>query len=277
MASRWLKIEATVSGSCWHPRGLAPSGTQAGWSASHFQHSRTSPAACRSGLRSVPPPLESVQRVSLPICVDLTDSGVFPCISVPGVITGALSPGSVELPAVLEVKMAAATGTMYPMPDGVLDNELLTEIGRPIMDAPILDGSKLTLQWPCPPRRSVSVVDLENLSGDGPIRSDMTPLMKVRSCNPRRADPSVGIMMTNVRYAIPPAPWPDRMLRYEPRDAAYLDLPSAMLFEPPGDENFGEIFPIAMLPNWWQFPLPGLPKMLDGATRTPVFPGPGDE
>ena len=29
----------------------------------------------------------------------------------------------------------------------------------------------------------------------------------------------------------------------------------------------GEIFPMAMLSSWWQFPLPGLPTTLDVATR----------
>ena len=135
------------------------------------------------------------------------------------------------------------------------------------MDAPVLDASRLALQWPCRPRRGVSVVDLEKLSGDGPIRADMSRLMKVRSCNPARADAAVGIMMANGRYAIPPALECDRTFLHEPRDAAYLELASAMLFGRPGGEDVGEIFPMAMLPSWWQFPLPGLPTTLDIATR----------
>ena len=96
--------------------------------------------------------------------------------------TGAPSPGSVALPAVLEVKLPAAPGTVYPVPEGFVDNEVLTELVQPIMDAPVLDASKLALQWSCRPRRGVSVVGLEKLSGDGPIRADMSRLMKVRSC-----------------------------------------------------------------------------------------------
>ena len=87
--------------------------------------------------------------------------------------TGAPSPGSVALAAVLEVKLPAAPGTVYPVPGGFVDNEVLTELGKPIMDAPVLDASKLALQWPFRPRRGVSVVGLEKLSGDGPIRADM--------------------------------------------------------------------------------------------------------
>ena len=119
--------------------------------------------------------------------------------------TGVPSRGSVALPAVLEVKLPAAPGTLYPVPEGFIDNEVLTELGQPIMDAPVLDASKLALQWPCRTRRGVSVVDLENLSGDGPIRAEMSRLMKVRSCNPAQADAAGGIMMTHDRYAIPPA------------------------------------------------------------------------
>ena len=135
------------------------------------------------------------------------------------------------------------------------------------MDAPVLDASKLALQWPCRPRRGVSVVDLEKLSGDGPIRADMSGLMKVRSCNPARTDAAVGIMMANGRYAIPPTLECDRTFLHEPRDAAYLELASAILFARPGGEDVGEIFPMAMLPISWQFPLLGIPTTLDVATR----------
>ena len=40
-----------------------------------------------------------------------------------------------------------------------------------------------------------------------------------------------------------------------------------MLFERPGGEDVGEIFPMAMLPSWWHFPLPGIPTTFDAATR----------
>ena len=167
----------------------------------------------------------------------------------------------------LEVKLPAAPGTVYPVPEGFVDNEVLTELSQPIMDAPILAASKLALQYPSRPRRGVSVVDLEKLSGGGPIRADMSRLMKVRSCNPARVDAAVGIMMANGRYAIPPALECDGTFLHETRNAAYLEFASAMLFVRPGGEDVGEIFPMAMLPSWWQFPLPGLPTTLYIATR----------
>ena len=174
--------------------------------------------------------------------------------------TGAPSLGSVALPAVLEVRLLAAAGTLYSDPEGFVDNEVLTELGQPIMDAPVLDASKLALEGPCRPRRGVSVVDLEKLSGDGPIRADMSRLMKVRSCTPARVDAAVGIMMANGRYAIPPVLECDRTFLHEPREAAYLELASPMLFGRPGGEVVGEIFPMAMLSSWLQFPSPGFQR-----------------
>ena len=167
----------------------------------------------------------------------------------------------------LEVKLPAAPVTVYPVPEGFVDNEVLTELGQPIMDAPVLDASKLSLQWPFRPRRAVSVVDLEKLSGDGSICADMPRLMKVRSCNPARVDAAVVIRMANGRYEIPSALECSGTFLHELRDAAYLELTSAMLFGRPGGEDVGEIFPMAMLPSWWQFPLPGLPTTLDISTR----------
>ena len=67
--------------------------------------------------------------------------------------TGAPSPGLVALPAVLEVKLPAAPGTVHQVPEGFIDNEVLTELGQPIMDAQVLDASSLASQWPCRPRR----------------------------------------------------------------------------------------------------------------------------
>ena len=135
------------------------------------------------------------------------------------------------------------------------------------MDEPVLDASKLTSQWPCCPLRVVSVVDLEKLSWDGPIRAATSRLMKVRSCNLGWADVAVGIIMAHGCYAIPQALECDRTFLYEPRDPAYLELASAMLFGRSRGENVGGIFPMAMLPSWWQFSLPGLPTTLDIATR----------
>ena len=40
-----------------------------------------------------------------------------------------------------------------------------------------------------------------------------------------------------------------------------------MLFGRVGHGDIGEIFRMAMLPAWWQFPLPGLPTTLDVPTR----------
>ena len=40
-----------------------------------------------------------------------------------------------------------------------------------------------------------------------------------------------------------------------------------MLFGRAGQGDIGEIFPMALLPAWWQFPLPGLPTTFDVATR----------
>ena len=231
-------------------QGPAPLGNQAGRSASPFQQSRSSPAAGRIALRSVPPPLAAGQRVSLPSSIDLKGTGAFPRVALPGVATGAPSPGSVALPAVLEVKLPAAPGTVYPVPEGFVDNEVLTELGQPIMDALVFDASKLALQWPCRPRRGESVVDQEKLSGDCPIRADVLRLMKVRSCNPARADAGVVIMMAHGRYTSPPALECDRRFLHGPHDAVYLDLASAMLLGRPGGEDVGEIFLMAMLPSW---------------------------
>ena len=159
----------------------------------------------RIGLHSVPPPLVTGQQISLPSSIDLTGTVAFPRVALPGMATGAPSPGSVALPAILGVRLRAAPGTVYPVPKGFVDNEVLPELGQPIMDAPVLDASKLALQWLCRPLRGVSVLDLEKLLGDGPIPAEMSRLMKVRGCNPGRADAAVGIMMANGRCAIPPA------------------------------------------------------------------------
>ena len=67
--------------------GPAPSGDQAGRSASPFQQSRRSPAAGRIGLRSVPAPLAAGQRVSLPSSIDLTGTGALPRVALPLVNT----------------------------------------------------------------------------------------------------------------------------------------------------------------------------------------------
>ena len=202
--------------------GPAPSGDHAVRSASPFHQSRRAPAAGRIGLRTVPAPLAAGQRVSLPSSIDLTDTWAFPRVPLPGAATGAPSPGSVALPAVLEIKLPAAPRTLYPVPEGFVDKEVLIELRQPIVDAPVLDASKLALPWTCRPRRGVSVVDLEKLSGDGPIRADMSPLRKVGSCNQARADAAVGLMMANGRYAIPSALECDREFLHEPRNAAYL-------------------------------------------------------
>ena len=215
--------------------GPAPPCDQTGRSASRFQQSRRSPAGGgRIDLRSVPPPLAAARRVSLPSSIDPTGTGAFPRVALPGMATGAPSPGSVALTAVLEVRRPAAPGTVYPVPEGFVDHEIWTEIGQPIMDVPVLHASKLALRWPFCPRRSVSVVDLEKLSGDGPIRDHMLRLMKVRSRNPGRADAGVGIMTPHGRYAIPAALECARTFSHEPRDALYLEFASAMFFGWPG-------------------------------------------
>ena len=123
------------------------------------------------------------------------------------------------------------------------------------------------LQWPCRPRRGVSLVQLEQLARDGPILADTSRLMKVRTCNKSRAEAAVGIMMSHGRYLVPPALGCDRTFLQDPRDAGYVESASAMLFRRAGRGDIGEILPMAMLPAWWQFPLPGLPKTLDVPTR----------
>lgn len=164
--------------------------------------------ASRRGLRSpglgcVWPPLRFGLRVSPPNCIDLPVVGS-PRIARPSVFSSAPSPGLAVLPAVLELKLRAATGKIYSVPEGFVDNEFLTELGLPIMDAPILDVSKLTLQCTCRPRRCVSALDLEKLPREGPTRANMPRLMKLRACKSGRADAAVGIMMASGRYAIPP-------------------------------------------------------------------------
>lgn len=118
-------------------------------SASPFHQLRRSPTASRIGLRSVPPPLVSVKRVSLPSSVDPRGTGVVPLVALPGVVIGAPTPGSVSLPPVLEVKLPSTAGKIDPVPEDFVDTEILAELGRSIMDVPILDASNLTLQWPC--------------------------------------------------------------------------------------------------------------------------------
>ena len=213
------------------------------------------------------PSEDPVQQGSLPSSIDLTGTGAFPRAALLGVATSSPSPGSVALTAVLDVRPPAAPGTVYPVPEGFVDHEILTELGQPIMNAPVLDASKLALRRPCRPRRGISVVELEKPSGDGPIRADMSRLMKVRSCNPGRADAAVDIMMAHGRYATPPALECNRTFLHEPRDTAYLELTSAMLLGRPGGKDVGEIFPMAMLSSWCQFPLPVLPTTLDVATH----------
>ena len=113
------KLLASVS-------GPALSGDQTGRSASLFQHSRRSLAAGHIGLHGVPAPLAAGQRVSLPSSIDLTGTGAFPRFAPSGMATGAPSPGSVALPAVLEVELPAPPGTVYPVPEGFDDKEVLT-------------------------------------------------------------------------------------------------------------------------------------------------------
>ena len=72
------------------------------------------------------------------------------------------------LPSVSLTGPTAMVGTVYPVPDGFVDNEVLTEMGRPIVDAPVLDASELVLQWPCRPLRGGSLVQLEQRARDGP-------------------------------------------------------------------------------------------------------------
>ena len=116
----------------------------------------------------------------------------------------------------------AVVGTVYPVPDGFVNNEVLAEVGRPILDAPVLDASELVLQWPCRPRLGVSLVQLEQLARDGPIRVDMSRLMKVRTCNKSRAEAAVDTMMSHGRYLVPPALECDRTFLHDPRDAGYM-------------------------------------------------------
>ena len=123
------------------------------------------------------------------------------------------------------------------------------------------------LQWPCRPRRGVSLVQLEQLARDGPIRADMSRLMKVRTCNKSRAEAVVGIMMSHGGYLVPPALECDHTFLHDLRDAGYVERASAMLFGRSGHGDIRELFPMAMLPDWWQFPLPGLPTTLDVPTR----------
>ena len=125
--------------------GPAPSGDQTGSSASPFQQSRRSPAAGRIGLRSVLPPLAAGMRVSLPSSIDLADTGGFPHVPLPGMAIGAPSPGSIALPAVSEVKLRAAPGTVYTVSEVFVVNEVLTELGQSIMDVPVLDAFKFAL------------------------------------------------------------------------------------------------------------------------------------
>ena len=80
--------------------------------------------------------------------------------------------------------------------------------------------------------------------------------MKVRTCNKSRAEAAVGIMMSHERYLVPPALGCDRTFLHDARDAGYVELASAMLFDRAGHGDIGELFPMAMLPAWWQFPLP---------------------
>ena len=91
--------------------------------------------------------------------------------------------------------------------------------------------------------------------------------MKVRTCNKSRAEAVVGIMMSHGGYLVPPALECDHTFLHDLRDAGYVERASAMLFGRSGHGDIRELFPMAMLPDWWQFPLPGLPTTLDVPTR----------
>ena len=249
--------------------GPAVSVSQGMRSASPFQQPRRSRVAGRQRLRSVLPPVPAVPQVSLPGLV--SGIGGQSRVALPGAVSGAGSPGTVALPSVSLTGPTAVVGTLYPVPDGFVDNEVLIEVGRPIVDVPVLDASELALEWPCRPRREVSLVQLEQLAGDGPIRADMSRLMKVRTCNESRAEAAVGIMMSHGRYLVPPALQCDRTFLHDPRDAGYVELASAMLFGRAGHGDIRELFPMAMLPAWWQFPLPSLPTLVNIAE---VYGGP---
>ena len=54
----------------------------------------------------------------------------------------------------LEVKLPATTGTIGPVPEGFVDNEVLTELGRPNVNVPVFDASKLTVCAMAPPTAS---------------------------------------------------------------------------------------------------------------------------
>ena len=208
--------------------GPAVSVIQVMRSASPFQQSRRSPTAGRQRLRSGLPPVPAVPQVALPGLVGVT--GGRSRVAFPGAVSGAGAPGTVELPSVSLTGPTAVVGTVYPVPDGFVDNEVLTEVGRPIVDAAVLDASELLPQWPCRPRRRVSLVQLERLARHGPIRADISRLMKVRTCNKIRAEAAVGIMMSHGRYLVPPALECNRTFLHDPRDAGYVELASAMLF-----------------------------------------------
>ena len=113
-------------------------------SASPFQQSRRSPVAGRQRLRSVLPPVPAVPQVSLPGLVGVIgapiDHGQLR-VALPGAVSGAGAPGTVALPYVSLNGPTAEVGTVYPVPDGFVDNEVLAEVGRPIVDAPVLDAS----------------------------------------------------------------------------------------------------------------------------------------
>ena len=168
----------------------------------------------------MPPPVPAVPQVALLGLVGVTSGQSR--VALPGAVSGAGAPGTVALPSVSLTGAMAVVGTVYPVPDGFVDNEVLTDVGRSIVDAPVLDASELVLQWPCRPRSGVSLVQLEQLARDGPIRTDMSRFMEVRTCNKSRAEAAVGIMMSHGRYQGAPSLECARTFLQDPRDAGML-------------------------------------------------------
>ena len=111
--------------------GPAVSVSQVMRSASPFQQSRRSPLAGRQRLRSVLPPVLAVPQVSLPGLVGVIRGQSR--VALPEAVSGAGPPGTVALPSISLTGPTAVLGTVYPVPDGFVDNEVLTEVGRPIV------------------------------------------------------------------------------------------------------------------------------------------------
>ena len=96
-------------------------------SASPFEQSRRSPVTGRQRLRSV--------LLSVPVVPQVSQAGLVGAtggqsrVALPGAMSAFGTPRTVALPFVSLTEPTAVVGTVYPVPDGFVDNEVLSAAG----------------------------------------------------------------------------------------------------------------------------------------------------